>query len=62
MDSMETYHFSTSQKVSRGSVSRTQPAKLWPLYSGPFWDAEGIVLIDYLEHGSTITETSYTLI
>jgi len=25
-----------------------------------FWDAEGIVLIDYLEHGSTITETYYT--
>jgi len=25
-----------------------------------FWDAEGIVLIDYLEHGSTITEIYYT--
>ena len=24
-----------------------------------FWDAEGIVLIDYLEHGSTITGTYY---
>jgi len=24
-----------------------------------FWNAEGIVLIDYLEHGSTITGTYY---
>jgi len=24
-----------------------------------FWDSEGILLIDYLEHGSTITGTYY---
>jgi len=24
-----------------------------------FWDAEGIVLVDYLEHGSTITGPYY---
>jgi len=25
-----------------------------------FWDSEGIVLTDYLEHGRTITGTYYT--
>jgi len=52
---METCHFSTSQKVPSGSVSPQTYGHCYIV----FWDAEGIVLIDYLEHGSTITGTYY---
>jgi len=45
--------FSTSEKVLRCRVGSQS-------YATVFWDAEGIVRIDYIEHDSTITGIYYT--
>jgi len=56
---------SKMQSMAWKHVSSPPPRK-FPVVATPhkvmatvFWDAEGIVLIDYLEHGSTITEIYY---
>jgi len=62
------HHFDPESKVHRMALkhaSSPPPRKFRVLASARkvmatvFWDAEGIVVIDYLVHGSTITGTYY---